>query len=212
MATRPDITLARWADTGSAYVVDPASGSRNTGFVGGDPADEGIVNALMLQAYRWFQFLNDLHSDIGDRIGTLWLVGSDATPNSSSATITRLGGVWRSVTSGGAQSVLFPIRFPAGTRITSITVYGIAGNTAGETFAATFLEVDAYGSVVNTISSTKTSGTTGGQESIGWTTADTEFTPSGYVMTSNPHYVEVALAQTSVAAEVQVSAIKIVVG
>ncbi len=59
MAAKPDITVARFADTGAANVTDPPSGSRDTGFVSGDPADEGVVNALFFRGYEWFQYLDD---------------------------------------------------------------------------------------------------------------------------------------------------------
>jgi hypothetical protein len=39
--------------------VNPPSGSRDTGFVYGDPADESVMNALLLQHYHWFQYLDD---------------------------------------------------------------------------------------------------------------------------------------------------------
>lgn len=59
MATKPNIVLARFADTLAANVVNPPSGSRDTGYVAGDPLDEGVANALALQYYRWFQYLDD---------------------------------------------------------------------------------------------------------------------------------------------------------
>lgn len=59
MSTKPDVTLARWADTGSADVTAPSSGARDTGFVEGDPADQSIVNELIKQLYLWALYLND---------------------------------------------------------------------------------------------------------------------------------------------------------
>lgn len=59
MATKPNVALARFADTGLANVTDPPSGSRDTGFVAGDPADEGVVNALLKQHYLWALYLSD---------------------------------------------------------------------------------------------------------------------------------------------------------
>lgn len=59
MATKPNIALARFADTGAAVVVDPPSGLRDTGFVRNDPIDEGTVNALFRQNYLWAKYLSE---------------------------------------------------------------------------------------------------------------------------------------------------------
>lgn len=203
MATKPNIALARFADTGSANVTDPPSGSRDTGFVAGDPADEGVMNALLLQHYRWAQFIDSM-------FGTVWLLGPDGSQGTA-GTLVLDDVTWQSVTSGGEQFVTFRVPLPSGARIVAITVYGVEGNAGGEVFRAFFEELTENGSA-SQISTTKTSGTSGGAASIGWTTADADFSPDGYVMTDLPHRIRVGIAQTSGAAEVRVSSIKIELG
>jgi len=143
-------------------------------------------------------------------VGPRWLLGSDAVQDTT-GTLVLADVTWQSVTSGGEQFLTFTVPLPAGTRITAITVYGVEGNAGGEVYRAFFEELSTGGSP-SQISTTKTSGTTGGGSSIGWTTADTDFTPNGYTMTDLPHRIRVGIAQTSGAAEVRVSAIKIVLG
>lgn len=62
---KPDVTLTRWADGGGATVTPPLSGHRDSGFVAGDPVDEGIYNALMLEYYEWFSWISDTFDDNG---------------------------------------------------------------------------------------------------------------------------------------------------
>lgn len=82
MTTKPTVALSRWADTGAANVVDPPSGARDTGFVAGDPADEGHVNALINQAYLWHLYVDDAVFTGGMDVDTL-TVGNFAAPLAS---------------------------------------------------------------------------------------------------------------------------------
>lgn len=59
MSTKPDITLARWADLVGSFVTDAPSGLRDTGFLDGTPADADIVNAELKQLYLWAKWLDD---------------------------------------------------------------------------------------------------------------------------------------------------------
>lgn len=57
--TKPNVSLARWADLGGAFVTAPSSGLRDTGFQDGTPADADIVNYEVNQLYQWALYLSN---------------------------------------------------------------------------------------------------------------------------------------------------------
>lgn len=59
MSTKPDVTLARWADLAGSFVTDAPSGLRDTGFLDGTPLEADIVNAELKQFYLWAKYLSD---------------------------------------------------------------------------------------------------------------------------------------------------------
>ncbi len=157
------------------------------------------------------QDLNDLQDMIiagkhGSR--EFWLSGADGQRQTSTAGY--IDGIWVSATSGGSYDVDFPLPLHVGSRILSITVFGLEGNIAGETYAAQ-VRYRATTGAVTQVGVTKTSGVTGVQTSIGWTVADTGFTPSGFsILTNRAHHVRVTIAQTSVSSEVSFHGMKVV--
>lgn len=117
MATKPDVTLSRWADTSGTYINDPSNGARDTGFVGGTPALAKVVNALLYRAYKWFGFLDDLFTSTGEHkfpertvsLGPLGLSLTNWAPNTDGA-----------MASSGAGSYVKTLSFNVGERVKSI--------------------------------------------------------------------------------------------
>lgn len=124
MATKPTVSLSRWADTVSANVTNPPSGSRDTGFVYGDPADEGVMNALLKQLYLWALYLND-GALTGDHTmsGTLGVTGL----------ITATSGI--TAAAGQHVTVSGTGDFKHGDRV--LVIPGAAGVGANVTYSAT---------------------------------------------------------------------------
>src|SRR5687767_7427077 len=58
MATKPDIADARWA-TDETNNTAPSSGQRDTGWTPNQVAVSDYFNVLYLEAYKWFQYLDD---------------------------------------------------------------------------------------------------------------------------------------------------------
>lgn len=107
-------------------------------------------------------------------------------------------------TAGGNVAAYVPMRRKVGERIKSITVYGRAGDAAGELLTCSLYTVATDGSQA-AIGVTKQSGQANGNTSVGWTTADAGLSPDGLLIETGKFYgIEVVLPQTSSAAEVRV--------
>lgn len=102
------------------------------------------------------------------------------------------------------------IRLPVGARLLAVTVYGNPGSDAvAEAFTAKIWRTHHDGTARTQLSTTKTSTGTAAT-SIGWTTADTDFTPSGFTLvTGEAYYIEVDLPVSSSAAEIEFYSVKI---
>jgi hypothetical protein len=95
---------------------------------------------------------------------------------------------------GGTKQAAFPIPLHDGDRVNAITLYGFAGNGAGEELQAMIRQSDLNGSDTQ-ISTTKTSAASGTWATVGWTSAD-----SGVPLTlssNNVYYVRARIPQTS---------------
>jgi hypothetical protein len=208
LGTAIDITAAgsgtNTVEYGLPYCIPTALAAAGTQIRSAD--DNGTWNALVaLHAERsglsqslWLQPQR-----------TVWLEGRQLDANTTNDGVKFAS----KITSFG--DVAYYVDLPVGTRIISITVFGRDGNSAGvETLSATFVKTDTAGTTTNAGGSSQkvSSGNHNGDTSIGWTTADTGFSPSGYVMTDAPHHVLVELAQTSAAAEVKVYCVKVITG
>jgi hypothetical protein len=73
MATKPDITDARWGETvGGAAATNLAEANdatKDTGLATNAPLPSGLLNFMWRQAYRWFKYVDELFTDIA---GTAW--------------------------------------------------------------------------------------------------------------------------------------------
>lgn len=215
MATKPTIANARWADPAEAGKSAPTSGERDSGFVPGNPIVAAIFDYLLNQFYQWAQYLNegrlDGDSDEGYELNELILSVSDSFYVDFGVTPSMNLSAWLSNTSGDTN-VAWPIRLPVGSRIKSITVYGRSGNAAGETIhGLLFTQTPSGHTTASQISTTKESGTAdGNDDTVAWTTADTDFTPDGYtIQAGDSLFLLTILGQTSAGSEVAVYGVKV---
>lgn len=87
MSTKPNIALARFADTGSAVRTAPTSGERDTGLIGGALIDEGVLNELWFRHYEWDKWLDDGDCAFHDLSATGTLQATGATTLSGGLTV-----------------------------------------------------------------------------------------------------------------------------
>jgi hypothetical protein len=203
-------TFPRWATDGSG--VEPTSGKKTTGF---DPAERPAAQYfdwLFGKIYEWIKY-GECHER------ELWIHAVEGVCGGGSDPADGLGYYvadeyyWASKSTGGEKRVQFRIPLGAGDRIRSLTVYGRAGNAAGEELEAVINRTGSAGFATDgeQVGPTKTSAAADGDTSIAWTTADTDFTPDGHeIDTGFAYLLDVRLPQTSGADEVKIYAIKIV--
>lgn len=169
MSSKPTIALSRWADTISAILTTPASGLRDTGFVGGTIIDEGTVNYEINQLYQWALWLSDGDCAFHNlsATGTLGVTGAttltgaltanggiivptgQAVALNGSTTLTVGTGA---VTFGGLVTASAGIAVPTGQAVTlnGSTTLAVGGNatvggTLGVTGASTQAAITASG-------------------------------------------------------------------
>lgn len=134
------------------------------------------------------------------------------TPADQSSYFSRAGSAsaWASLTTGGQVDIMFGFdAMRVGDRLLSVTVYGRAGDAAGETLSGALQYLSSTGVVTGFGGGIKNSALANGNTSIGWTTADTDFTPTGFTfLTGRAHQLDIILPQTSVAAEVKIYGVK----
>ena len=182
--------LPRWANVGGD-IVEPPSAKKDTGWVSAERPPAQFFNFLLNLIYQWLAYLTIPDGTVISAIEGQRGPGSDECVFNSSQ--------WESATTGGDQFVYFTIPLRVGETLTTLTMYGREGNAAGEVYAGRIFEVSTVG-VATAKSTTKTSGFTGVDTTLVWTTGDTDFPLTAV---ANKFYMlEVRLAQTSVAKEV----------
>lgn len=170
MSTKPTIALARFATGGTAGspdVVAPPSDLRDTGFQDDTPIEQGFVNELFNQAYKWAQYIDDADL-VGDTTidGALEVGGQPFTlaPTvfTASASTDKL-----TVTGSNFPTGLGPLQLnSSGTLPTGLVsstdywaiadganTFRLAGSLAAA-LAGTFIDIDDAGSGTHTIFST----------------------------------------------------------
>lgn len=115
---------------------------------------------------------------------------------------------WGSRTTGGFFDLYFRFnRMRVGDRLLSVTVHGRDGGVAGEEIQAELQYISATGAIT-AVSTNKTSALVGGNTSIGWTVADTDFTPDGFTfLAGRAHQLDIVMPQTSADAEARIYAV-----
>lgn len=113
---------------------------------------------------------------------------------------------WGSLAGGGFYDVLFGFeKMRVGDQLLSVTVHGRAGNAAGEVLQAQLQYISSAGVVTAFGGADKVSGQANGNTSIGWTVADTDFTPDGFTfLTGRGHQLDVIVPPTSADGEVRI--------
>jgi hypothetical protein len=114
----------------------------------------------------------------------------------------------QSIVGGATRYVTYPLTFNVGSRLKEVSVFGFAGNAAGEELEAKIRRA-AVGSSEETVSTTKTSAASGGAVSLTWDTTDTDFTPDGHVMTAAGYGCVIRIPPTSSAAELIITLVKV---
>lgn len=215
MAAKPSVR-PRWASSAPVgAIVEPSSGKKDVGYEPGERPPAEFDNWLQNLNYQWIDYLGDQNFS-----GDITITGGDLIleddikyvavrdiwyPSGAGSVLVGTGNYngafWSSLTTGGGYVVVTPLTgLRVGDRLKTVTVYGKEGNAAGETYSAVIRRV--FPTTNDTIGGTKTSGVTNGNTSIGWTVADTDFTPNGHTIGSNGYQLEVTVAQTSALTEV----------
>jgi hypothetical protein len=115
---------------------------------------------------------------------------------------------WQSNSSGGEKRLTFPLPLHAGDRLLTVTCYGYSGNDAGEELQAKIFRDDLQGTDAQ-VSTTKTSPSGYAWRTIGWTTADTDFSPNGHTMVDECYGVWMRLAQSNAGGEILITGIRV---
>ena len=145
---------------------------------------------------------------------TIWIPASAGMINETDESIyytsdfNGTAGKIGSITTGGVVLVDYPISafLRAGDTIDTLTVFGLEGNLAGEQLIAKLWKMNSI-NVSTQLSVTKTSGTSGLNTSIGWTSADVEIP---YMLTvDNMLLLTCSMPQTSDPVEAAIYGIKI---
>jgi hypothetical protein len=173
-------------------------------------ADEAGFDALVaangnLTATSVVGQINQLYSGVhGLRVK--WLspgVASETHLNDSTGYANAVAGglmSFQSRTSGGTRYMTWDFGLDMGARLKTVDVYAYVGNAAGEELQGKIFSQTLAGSNTQ-ISTTKTSTASGALNAIGWSTADTDFTPSGFTLADLMYGLWIRMPQTSGAGE-----------
>ena len=180
MATKPTIADARWAETAggtpSAGISAPSSSKRDTGWAVEKPTYQN-VNYLLRQFYLWAKYISEgrsfrLPAAAGGGVNpaTAYVYADSADP----------GGYWTTSSTIGQYFVDFPLtpNLAVGDILRTLTVNVNESAAGGEVINARLYRLSATGARTQ-LSTTKTSGTGGGDVTLSWTSADTDLT-NGY--------------------------------
>ena len=137
MATKP-ADLPRWADGGSADVVEPSSGKKDIGWVAGEKLPAQFFNWILEKIYDWMVYLDDgiiQHAakikqvssmeGIAPSGGTNWVLSQTNSGGAGN------GSKWITPTAAGVI-VSFPIKLEAGQRLLKVRAF-IQDTTGGST-------------------------------------------------------------------------------
>ena len=114
-------------------------------------------------------------------------------------------GTWDSKNSGGTEFLHFDLGLAEGERLVALTVHGISGDAAGEVMEG-ILYSKSGTSALAQVSTTKTSGTATGADSISWSSSATGIE---YTVPANTSLIlQLDLPQTSGAGEVTYDSIE----
>ena len=202
--------LPRWANV-SGDIVEPTEDKKDVGWIAGEKPPAQFWNWLQKNIYDWLSYFDEAKeltlyfpAAMGQVSGTL----ADQIYTGAHALPTNVGYTENDATFN-FDIPLTPVLLP-GDVITEITVYGAEGNAGGEVYTAKVVSVATTGGPTQ-ISTTKTSGTTGAETSIGWTTSDTDFTPDGYTVGNNFLVLACSVASASGTDEVRLYGAKVVI-
>lgn len=149
--------IPRWGETGGgtpgANNTEPASGTKDTGYVPGTPSIVSYLNWLLWVLYKWIEFLNPLFTSGGGFLAaTNQNVGVQGTGVFAhpSRTLVIAGGagvgnidpaladapyvvedVGLTNVSGSTLIIFYPIPLPAGVRLTSVKAHLTTSATVG---------------------------------------------------------------------------------
>lgn len=183
--SRPTDDL-HWADDGAADVVEPNAGKKDVGWVSDEEPPAQYFNWFMREVAKWIEYLDG----DGHQTYTIWLPASKAAVTNA---LTFDGtGIRHIITpsasrieslNAGAIYYEWPLdMLREGDRILSITLYGDEGNAAGETYDGRLYSVAEADGTKTGITALKTSGVTGNNTTLAWSTADSGLSPSGYTV------------------------------
>lgn len=176
-------------DRNGLRITRPSDGKLDSGILLDEIPSSDEENWWKEKTYRWVEYLDSLTGS-----AKIWLLGVDFSLRGGNATMTSTG--WNSIQAGNADLVA---RLPVvpGSRIVAVTLYGREGPTNGDGYSGALGKTNHATGANTQISTTKSSGHTDANTNRGWTTADTDLTPSGYVVTDDPHFIQLTLTNVN---------------
>jgi len=180
-----------WATDASADIVAPTSGKQGAGWAAEERPPAGYLNWLFYWIYQWILHFFSHTITIN---ASAFQVRDQAAPVG-----TRFQGYyWQS---SSAQDIVLNCDIPGidGKILDSLTIYVEEGDAGGEEINADLYEIDmASGTGGATAKGgSKSSGTTGGNATFGWTNADAGIPLTIDAAGGNSYMLEVTLQQTS---------------
>lgn len=181
MAIKPSI-LPRWARSLAgalaANVTAPLSGQQDTGYAVDQVPSSSELNWLLVRLYDWVVWLSEGRSF---RVPAAMAVGDQAPAQYVYAESANPGGFLNSSTSVSI-SADFPVtpHLAVGDILRTVTVDINESAAGGETVNAKIYRIGNTGTRTQ-LSTTKTSGTGGGDATLAWTSADAGL-GSGYTV------------------------------